>query len=433
MFLNWDISLIFMAYTNLTFAHGNGPYSRSLDLAVAVNKKLIKENTEPLRIIIPLVYGERQIEIMLEEHGQTIEENPDLFLLDETQGMFLRELLFQGKDYNENLRTLLERQGALENRIRNHLSGKFEVERFDGSRVDVNGQEINVEMSHNPRVSAGVQNSFYTTIAYFSEILERTGEATLEGKLEGFDVGLLRDVRQRVAEKVEKSWKYKFMPEPNTFSYDGTRESREEIWTPPFIHRPKQNPQQVKDGMYVMVTGIAGLEGLFEQVRSFGMKIYCPPFVKTEGVFEGADNTHLPDFVANPNIKYQFARSGWSSVWLSLMTQTPFITPSYVDGDDPEIFFNEITLEHFRLGVVFSADKFPHEVLEEADEMSLLLDPVDRLLDHNYCENELLEGILDESTYDGMDYTARIIADVLCGKDIDNFRNKKPVLQGRWS
>ena len=49
-----------MTHIITTFAHGNGPYSRTIDLALAVNQRL----KEKMPIVVPLVYGDRQKKII---------------------------------------------------------------------------------------------------------------------------------------------------------------------------------------------------------------------------------------------------------------------------------------------------------------------------------------------------------------------------------
>ena len=386
-----------MTHIITTFAHGNGPYSRTIDLALAVNQRL----KEKMPIVVPLVYGDRQKKIIKEEHGES-----DLILFDEFYGKILYELFFKTGNYQENLEFLLKNQPSLEERLRNYLSGTLRTKTFDGKEVLVKGSDVSFELSHNPRVATGYENSFYTTIGFFSQILHFAMSEDL-----GFDSSLLREVGE-IAHKIEDDKTLHFMPEPFVFSYNGARKRwKNEIFTPPFIHVPKDNDEEVQEGMYVMITGIDGLMELFNQIGEFGMKLYCPPFVKD---IKNADNGHTPDFVANPHIRYQFARSGWSSVWLSHMTGTPLITPAYVNGDDPEIYFNERTIEKLGLGVVFRENENPVEVLRRADSLRNRLEVVNQGLMYTY------------GTLDGIDYTADVIVAHLRGEDISKYMKVEP-------
>jgi hypothetical protein len=402
-----------MEFMNTTFAYGNGPYSRILDLGISINDELEKRGLPRHSIIIPLVYGERQKKIMMEEHGDIIKTHQDEVLLDETQGKILDELLYKGGDYQKNLEYLLNNQPKLEEKLRDYLSGNLLLKRFDELEISVMGEAINFEISHNPRVATGYNQSFYTTIGYFSEILERAALLSLEGELE-FDPNLLREVKTNIAVKLESDRNVHFMPEPFTFSYLERRLRWEhEIFTPPFIHPPEKNSEQVEQGIYVMVSGIDGLSHLYENAQQFGFKLYCPPFIKN---MKNANNTHTPDFVANPNIKYQLARTGWSSVWWSHMTNTPLITPAYTHGDDPEIFFNELTVRRLNLATIPDEVSNPRHLLAMADHKRHHVKKLNEKLQTNY------------GTLDGINYTARIIADSIEGKPIDRYRQKEPCL-----
>ncbi len=46
------------------FAYGNGPYCRAVDLAIALNNRLPGEGLEKHQILIPLVYGRKQMDIL---------------------------------------------------------------------------------------------------------------------------------------------------------------------------------------------------------------------------------------------------------------------------------------------------------------------------------------------------------------------------------
>lgn len=401
-----------------TFAHGNGPYSRTVDLGLAINNILKEKKEDPLSIIVPLVYGDRQKNIMLEDFGDIIKNNPNLILFDETYGEILNKLFFKTGHYKENLELLLEKQPELEEQLNNHLSGKFKVKNFGGDEIEVYRDDIAFEISHNPRVATHFAKSYYTTIAFFSEILRKAAkESSLIDGPNAFDKKLLLEVAEKIADKIENDKKMHFMPEPFVFSYDSNRKRlRGEIFTPPFIHLQPVNTEDIKEGMYVMVTGIDGLMDLFKGVKDFGQELYCPPFVNIEGV--GPENKKHPNFVFNRNIDYQFARTGWSTVWWSLMSKTPLIAPKYTKGDDPEIYFNELSVSQLGLAVIFDSSRIPRETLQDANFLRPNLENVNELLNQNYGK------------VDGMDYTADIIVRDLMGADISKFRMKEPCLQG---
>ena len=363
-----------------------------------------------MSIIVPLVYGEKQKRIMLEEHGDFIRENPNKILFDKFHGEILKELFFDSGHYQKNLEFLLEQQPKLEERLRDYLSGNLRLIDFEEKEVLIDGERVLFEISHNPRVATGYKNSFYTTIAFFSELLEKTSKENLN-----FNPNIIEEAKEKIAFKIEKDRNLHFMPDPFAFSFEKNRKKwMDEIFTPPFSHVLRENHEKVDPGMYVTITGISGLKSLFEKVGEFGMKLYCPPFTS----LEGADNSRGPDFVSNKNIRYQFARTGWSTVSRSHTTETPLIAPAYIEGDDPEIFFNEKTMESLGLATIFDGSNY-EEAIEKADSLRPRLCGVNSRLINRY------------GTLDGIAYTSKVIIDFLEGKDISRYRNIKPEFKGK--
>jgi len=398
-----------MEHMITTFAHGNGPYSRMVDLALAVNEEFEKRKWDKVPIVVPLVYGNKQKRIMQEDFGEVIRENPDLILLDEFYGGILSEMFYKAGHYQENLEFLIENQAKLEMKLRDYLSGTLKVETFVGEQKSVNGDDIEFEISHNPRVATGYENSFYTSIVHFSELLERTRQE----EILDFDPSILEEVG-KIAHKIEDDKNVHFIHEPFVFSGDDPRGRwKDEIYTPPLIHFPKLNSEKIDPGMYASVTGIEGLRQLFDRVNEFGMKVYCSPFIEK---IEGADNRFGPELVSNENIKYQFGRTGWSTVWFSHLSETPLIAPAYTEGDDPEIYFNERTIGKLGLAAFFDGKKDPERVILEADDTRKNLQDVNRKLMERY------------KTLDGINYIANVIVDSLECKDISPYRNIEPAL-----
>lgn len=398
-----------MKFALLGFPHGNGPYMRAADLVIALNKLLKDSNDEQFKIIMPLLYEGRQQKILLEEYKNIINENEDLILLDSKYGEFQNEILYKEGDYNKHLELFVNNQESIEQKINNHLSGKIKLKNLNGKEIIVNANDIELEVNHNPRFKTNIEKSVYTTIAYFSEILKRT----MAEDLKDFDKNILNQAIP-IAQKIEDDKELHLMPEPFVFSYDKTRKIGKEIFTPPFIHMPKANEDDVEKGMYVMVSGIDAVRDLYVDLEKFGLKIYCPPFIKD---IQNANNSYSPDFVSNKNIKYQFARTGWSSVWISHMTETPLITPKYRKGDDPEIFFNEKSVLALKLATIIDENTSTEKLLKEAENKKVFAVKINDALIKKY------------GTLDGMSYSAKITLDYLQGNSLDKYM-KKPALNG---
>ena len=88
------------------FGPGFGPLVRTFDMARSIRKKLELNLGEPVKIIVPWVYGEDQLRILKEEAS----DEPNLWgnvSLSYEIGDALRPLLFSGKYFNEELRKIL--------------------------------------------------------------------------------------------------------------------------------------------------------------------------------------------------------------------------------------------------------------------------------------------------------------------------------------
>ena len=88
---------------------------------------------------------------------------------------------------------------------------------------------------------------------------------------------------------------------------------------------------------------------------SLALPVYCNDPHAVEGSVAA-----LPQIVPNSNIIFQFARSGWGSVWLSLLSGTPILVPEHAPEDDPEIYFNNKTIESLGIGIVYHGQSLRH-------------------------------------------------------------------------
>ena len=228
------------------------------------------------------------------------------------------------------------------------------------------------------------------------------------------DISLLNETRIQIANKIEENKNIILLSEPSIFSYESNKKRwREEIFTPPFTHPPKNNTEEISNGMYIMVSGIEGLRKFFDVAKNFNIILYCPPYTN----LEGANNSYPPEIVSNPNIKYQFARTGWSTVWWSHMSETPLITFPYQKYDDPEIFFNERTVKKLNLATIYNEGiDNPEDILKIADS---------KVNNLKYVNSRLLENY---GTIDGIEYMSRIICDFLDGTSIESYKNVEQVL-----
>jgi len=397
-----------MEYINTTFAHGNGPYSRCVEWAIEVNNVREERKLERLPIVVPNVYGERQKKIMKEEIEGHIsdtffEEHPDEIWFDSVQGNLLMSLMFNSSDYSENLETLALEYGNVENKMKRHLDGERRLECFVNLEIrNFDMRNCKLQLGLNNRIQTGLPNQFYVSggAGPFDEVLERA--------VEDDKININRNVVTKIlpiARRMIENQKIIFSNEPGVFSYDDNRLARDnEEGTPPFIHSPKYDDTPLtKKGIYFLATGIDGIResGIYDTISEFGLQVYVAKF-SMNGL---PDSVRLeaielaPSKINNPNIVAQYARAGWSEVWLSHLTGKGFLTSPYQDKDDPEIKFNNKGIEKYGLGVIVG--KNPKEDLDKAIKLASKVGEYNRSLLTRY------------GTLDGIRYAAERVVNVL--------------------
>src|SRR3989344_2545466 len=387
-------------YIILNFLHGNGPYLRTIELALAVNDALEDKGYERKRIIVPLVYGDRQKRIMEENFGEAIRRRPREILLERKLGSLIQPLLYSGNEsYNKSLKGFLETHQETQGNTQKYIDGGLKAETFAGLEIRIAKNEIALEINRCPQLNLGIERSYYTGFDYISKVLEHA--------LRENDLEIDRETVERcipLYNEIEKKQTLHFVAEPSIFSYLGERKKKyvTEVDTPPntnqikyFSYAPKYD--KVEDGAYVTITGIPGLEHLFRDIKRAGMEIYTHRPELIQG-----SRFAPPDIIANKNIKFHFARSGWGSLWLSLMTDTPFIARPYKEEDDFEIYFNNKCIEHLGIGKVFKEGETLDDLMRYGEEYKRNV----KVLKDNLIKKY--------NTLNGVKYTAEKIVEDLC-------------------
>ena len=323
------------------FAYGTGPYLRTTELALAFNDELERRGHKRMKIVVPLVYGERQKQVLAEEFG----EHPEI-IFDETLGALLKSVFYTGeKKYEESLRTWITKADEVSRAAHEYLKDK----------------NVAVEINRSPRVRYDVAPSYSTGFGYVADILEHAlaaGRSVVDVDPELLKAGIA------LADRIEGKQDLRCMAYPATFSsfqnykprYDG------EVLVPPITDLPKARVHEpMEDGLFVTITGIEGLERLYAEARALGLKLYS----NDTGAVAGAVKA-LPHVLGNPAIKLQFARAGWGSVWLSMFTGVPVVVPQYDKTDDPEIYCNNKAVEATGIGVVYRGQPLA-EILAQGD------------------------------------------------------------------
>ena len=301
------------------FAYGTGPYLRTTELALAFNDEMEKRGKERLGIIAPLVYGEKQKRIMLEEFSK----NADEIFLDEKLGKILKSIFYGDNTYEEALSKWAENVREVSAEAKNHLSGKIDAVSLSGKPTAIEGKNIVLELNRSPRIRYDIAQSYFTTFGYIAEILEKVKEVP-ESK-----ISVRRDLLDKgiaAANWVEAGHKLHAVAYPATFSWRDDYKARyaTEVLTPPISRLYAANEDEIEPGVFVTITGIPGLERLYQDAKRLGIKLYS----SDEKSVPGSEKA-LPHIIPNPKMLLQFARSGWGSVWLSMISGTPLVVPDF--------------------------------------------------------------------------------------------------------
>ena len=381
-----------MKYIITNFAYGTGPYLRTTELGIAINSEREKQGKEVLGIIVPWVYGERQLRIMREEFGAYDKKYPGIILLDKKLGEILKKVFYGDNSYEEALQMFVSESETLSREAHKHLSQNFEATDLQGNIQSVQGRDIVVEVNRAPRIMYDVAPAYSVTFGYISEIL---GEAIKEPEEKIKLDRILTKEAIAVAEKIEASSIFHALAYPGTFSYQEShkRKLSNELLIPPTITPPISNLETIDEGIYVTITGIPGLERLYEEAKKLGLKLYSNDTKAVSG------SEYLsPHYISNPNIKLQFARSGWGSIWLSQFSGTPFVAPEFDPYDDPEIYFNNLCIEKLELGIIYHGQSL-QEIINQSEIMKPHIQEFNQMLLKQF-------GILD-----GNEYVAKLIAE----------------------
>ena len=384
-------------YILVNFLHGNSPYLRTTELALRVGTMLKERDGGAYGVVVPLVYGESQKGIMLENFEKTIRKNPDKILFDCRLGDLLRPLFYSGEtSYEGALNYFFDSYRETEHTLQKYIQSGLSLEDVNGRRYSLTKHDLIMEINRCPQLHTGVAPSYFTGFDYISEVLRN---ALFEKDIAINPEVLCKNIP--LYEEIESKQAIHFIAEPSIFSHKGNRPRKyaDETFTPPNTNQGiriarsglSTSTEHIQKGIYVTVTGVPGLDRLFKEVLDVGLSIYTHRTDLIPGSIEAP-----PSIIADPNILFHFARSGWGSVWLSLFTKTPFITRPYTKRDDLEIYFNNICLERLGFGKVYRGESLDSLTVYEKEYTE----------NATSIHNQLLEKY---GTLDGVDYTARKI------------------------
>lgn len=377
-------------YIILNFTHGNGPYLRTGELALAINNVLGKKGLERMGIIMPWVYKNRQKTILTENFGKFFTGKKSEIFLDKNLGEYLKKVFYNGDKYEKTLKNVLLEAESVKKQIQNYLSEGLTIENYAGDKITVKKEDILMEIKRCPIINFDIKPSYYTGFAYLSDIFSHSVH---EPQIK-IDKDLLRKIADYYS-KIEESKDIGFIAEPSTFPTNMCKSSST-LFTPPNAKIPPKYPfyRFVEKGVYVSITGIIALnEKIFHGMHDIGIKIYTNkpaiiPFSKKSN----------PNIISNKNILLHFARVGWGSAWRSFFTGTPLIMLPYDQNDDPEVYFNNISLEKIGLGKIYGS--------QSTDELMEFSSIYKKNLEK--AKNDLIKKY---GTIDGVQYTAEKIVE----------------------
>ncbi|HEY4495943.1 MAG TPA: hypothetical protein VJC04_01105 [Candidatus Paceibacterota bacterium] len=379
-------------YVVLNFAYGTGPYLRTTDLAIAFNNELEKCGQSRLGIIVPWVYGDKQKKVMLEEFAGHEQKYPGEILLDAELGAILKSIFYGDSSYEDSLAKWTDNVRSVSTQAKEHLLGTLNLETFSGGKEQVNGKDIVIELNRSPRLRYNIAPSYFTSFGYIGEILEA---ATKEPKDKIAVQTELLQAGVETANWAEQNHQLHCISYPATFSFSDDYKNRypDEILVPPIGPVPAPNNELIEKGIFVTITGIPGLERLYAEARALGVKLYSND---TKAV--ASSIRALPHIIPNKNILFQFARSGWSSIWLSMIVGTPLVVPDFDPRDDPEIYFNNLAVEKLGIGLIYRGEPLT-ELLQKAEKV-------------REAQAKIRAGILAKwGTLDGTAYCAKLFVD----------------------
>ncbi|MDB5189496.1 MAG: hypothetical protein JWL82_453 [Parcubacteria group bacterium] len=379
-----------MPYIVTNFAYGFGPFLRTTELALAVNAQRKERGQEELGILVPWVYGEKQKKIMLEEFA----DHADSIFLDEMLGTILKQVFYADSTYEAALAVWVADYERVSMEAKTHLSTSFAVESLSGKPSTIEGKDIALELARAPRISYGVAPVYGATFGNISDILKATVEVSTS--FISADRELIKQAIP-ISEALEASQTMVGAAEPGTFSYVPERiPLLNEVAIPPTIRAPHgYEGDSLTPGIFVTITGIPGLERLYKEAEALGLTVYSNDPERMPGSVKAS-----PDCIASDAIELHFARSGWGSIWGSMLLGKAIIVPEFDPADDPEIFFNNECVERLGLGIVYRGQPLP-ELIKAAKALQPGIQARNQELRTRF------------GTLDGNEYMARLIVDHL--------------------
>ena len=387
-------------------AHGNEPYILGTAIAKGVSDRLAQQGLGRAKIVVPLLYGDRQKRILMEE-------NPDatgLIHYDEEFGDILRDVTFQNGDFSQHLTQIITHYDD----VQRMLKQRFSIDAQDFTARNLGSNELQTFSPRNvvaaidtaSRVVVEAPQRYFAFPLLISELLRETQKADL-----GFDDADMAALIEKML-KVESGYSQVFIPKINPLSYRYSEDlsqqptevdGRSRVYTPAMKREYERTEGKVSEpGIYIMYSGTGSIaettHKLIESASEAGLKVY------TNKETEGA-STVSPDVLTDENILAVLGRAGWGTGWQVQNLALPWFVAPYEIGDDPEIYFNNKTVEALKMGKVLTdADMTQTRLREVIKNFSVGMQGVNQRIKDEF------------GTLNGIDFMADAIADDFLSK-----------------
>ncbi len=381
--------------------HGNEPYILATSIGVEVVRKYREAGLELPIIITPLLYGDRQINILLEENP----EQASLLHYDIEFGNILKQIMFHAGDFKQHLKEVNAHYDEVDQLINSRY-------RRDGSAISVRSMITNEPVEVSPKniigvIESGNRVSVRIPHRYFAfpELLSRILIETMKRPELGFDQSDMAQLAKRMI-RIEAGYSGVFIPWINTFSGMYAQDlnsqpdeinGRTRTHTPTMKKNIQPTNEEIEPGIYIMLSGTGSAEevhkSLITSAHAAGIKVYSQPWIDIEGAEKAS-----PSIMKNSKILAIAARPGWGTIWQAMQLEKPMVITDYGIGDDPEIYFNQLTLEALRMAKKITSHAMnPEELKNTIINISPGLHRVNEAIHQKF------------GTTDGIEYIARHI------------------------
>ncbi len=381
-------------------AHGNEPYILGTAIAKGVSDRLAHQGLGRAKIVVPLLYGDRQKRILMEE-------NPDatgLIHYDEEFGEILRDVTFQNGNFSQHLTQINKHYDE----VQRMLKQRFSIDAENFSTRNLGSNEIQIFSPRNviatvdtaSRVMVDAPQRYFAFPLLISELLKETRKAEL-----GFSDADLAALIEKML-RVESGYSQVFIPKINPLSYRYSEDllqqptevdGRDRVYTPAMKKDFQRSQGKINEpGIYVMFSGTGSIaettNKLIDAAAQGGLKVY------TNKEVEGSTPVSL-DVLTDENILAVLGRAGWGTGWQVQNLALPWFVAPYETGDDPEIYFNNKTIEALKIGKILTdSDMSPKRLREVISDFSVGMQGINQRIEDEF------------GTLNGIDFIADAIA-----------------------